>query len=148
MAQLGAKEKAIKLAPADRSGLYAVAFQQYNARAFDVARELFVEYLRRYPSDAQAGEAEYYVGDCQFQAGQFKQAALAFQKVTDQYGKSPIVCNARLKLADSLDGLKMREEAKLAYEDALKLCGGKVAIAKQAKQKLLDLSHAPHHPKR
>jgi TolA-binding protein len=148
MAQIGAKEKAMKLAPADRAGLYAVAFQQYKASAFDVARELFFEYLRRYPSDAQAGEAEFYAGDCLLQGGQFKQAALAFQKVTDQYGKSPVVCDARLKLGDSFGGLKMREEAKLAYEDTLKHCGGKLALAKQAKQKILELSKGAHHPKR
>jgi TolA-binding protein len=142
MAEVNAREKAQKLAPADRSGLYAVAFQQYKANTFDVARDLFLEYLHRYPNDAQAGEAEFYVGDCELQGGQFKQAALAFQKVTDQYGKSPVVCDARLKLADSFGGLKMREEAKLAYEDVLRLCGGKLAIAKQAKQKLSELKSA------
>ncbi len=147
MAQVNAREKALKLAPADRSGLYAVAFQQYKASVFDVARELFLEYLHRYPNDAQAGESEFYVGDCELQGGQFKQAALAFQKVTDEYGKSPVVCDARLKLGDSFNGLKMREEAKLAYEDTLRLCGGKAAIAKQAKQKLVELkaSHRSKH---
>jgi TolA-binding protein len=146
MAEVNAREKATKLAPADRDGLFSVAIQQYKAGAFPVSRELFLEYLRRYPSDAQAGEAEFYIGDCQLQAGQFKQAALAFQKVTDQYGKSPVVCDARLKLGDCFSGLKMREEAKLAYEDTLRLCGGKVAVAKQAKQKLLELK-GPHRPK-
>lgn len=142
MAEVTAKEKASKLAPADRAGLYSVAFQQYKGGALDVGRELFLEYLRRYPNDSQAGEAQFYVGDCLLQRGQLKQAALAFQKVTDQYGKSPIVCDGRLKLGDSLAGLKMREEAKLAYADTLKHCGGKAAIVREAKKKLAELSHS------
>jgi TolA-binding protein len=139
MAQVTAREKAMKLAPPDRSGLYAVAFKEYKGADYDVARELYLEYLRRYPTDPQAGEAQFYVGQCLLQSGQLKEAALAFQKVSDSYPRSDRVCDARLKLGESLFGLKMRDEAKLALEDTLRQCGGKLAVAKEAKEKLRDL---------
>ncbi len=147
MAQVTAREKAMKLAPADRSGLYAVAFKEYKGSDWDVARELYLEYLRRYPSDPQAGEAQFYVGDCLLQAGQLKEAALAFQKVSDTFPRSDRVCDARLKLGESLLGLKMKDEAKLALDDTLKRCGGKLAIAKEARLKLDELRKTGRRPR-
>ncbi|MHB8417039.1 MAG: tetratricopeptide repeat protein [Myxococcales bacterium] len=147
MAQVTAREKAAKLAPADRPGLYAVAFKEYKGSDWDVARELYREYLRRYPNDPQAGDAQFYVGDCLLQAGEFKEAALAFQKVSDSFPKSDHVCESRLKLGESLAALKMRDEARLAFEDTLKRCGGKLAVAKKAKGDLVTLSRGTRHTK-
>ncbi len=140
MAQVTAREKAAKLAPADRSGLYSVAFKEYKAADWDVARELYLEYLRRYPSDAQAGDAQFYAADCQLKTGQTKEAALAFQKVVDSFPNSDKACEARLRLGESLVALKMKDAAEAALKQALERCGGKLAIAKEARAKLLELS--------
>ncbi len=149
MAQLTAKEKAMKLAPPDRAGLFAVAFKQLSGGDSDVARALFEEYLRRYPKDPQAGDAQFYAADSYFKAGQLKQAALGFQRVADQYPRCDKVCDARLELGDSLAGLKMKADAKLAYEDTLRHCGGKLAVAKRAKLAIKKLSPpAKHHRRR
>jgi TolA-binding protein len=142
LADATAKEKAQKIAVADRPGLYAQAFKLYSSGApadMDVARELFQEYLRRYPNDPQAGEAQYYAADCYLQAKRFKEAALAFQKVPDQYPKSSKVCEARYKLGLCFMGLKMRDDAKAALEETLKSCSGKAALAKEVKAKLSEL---------
>ncbi|MHB1845508.1 MAG: tetratricopeptide repeat protein [Deltaproteobacteria bacterium] len=148
MAELNAKEKAQKLAPAGRDDLFAVAFKQYKEGDPDVGRELFLEFLRRYPQDAQAGDAQYYIGDSYYQTGRLKQAALAFGKLQEAFPKSDRVCDARLKLGLSFSGLKMPDDARTAFEETLHRCGGKVAIAKIARQKLAELVHAPAHKPR
>jgi TolA-binding protein len=145
LADATAKEKAQKIAVADRPGLYAQAFKLYSSGApadVDVARELFFEYLRRYPDDPQAGEAQYYAADCFLQAKRYKEAALAFQKVTDQYSKSSKVCEARYRLGLCFMGLKMRDDARVALEETLKSCSGKASVAKEAKAKLAELGKA------
>lgn len=147
MAEISAKEKAHKLAPADRDGLYDVAIKQYKGGDPDVARELFLEFLRRYPADPRDGDAQYFVGDGFFQTGRLKQAALAFGKVPDQYPKSDKVCDARLKLGLTLLGLKMPEDARAAFEETLHRCAAKLPLAKQAKQKLAELARATRKPK-
>ncbi len=139
LAQVDAREKAMKLAPPDRAGLFAVAFQQYGAGAYEVAGQLFQEYLRRYPKDAKDGDAQFFVAESSFHAGQYKQAALGYQKVVDAYGRSDKVCDARLGLGASLAALKMRPEAKLAYQETLRRCGGKIAVARQARHALAAL---------
>jgi TolA-binding protein len=139
MAQVSAKEKAAKVAPADRSGLFAAAYKQVRDGDPALGRELFSEYLRRYPKDPQAGEAQYGVADSFYKEGKFKEAALAFQKVVDQYPNSSSVCDARLKLGLSLGGLKLLEDERAAFEETLRRCGGKVAVAKQARAKLEEL---------
>jgi TolA-binding protein len=145
LAEAVAKEKAQKIAVADRSGLYAQAFKLYSSGVpadVDVARELFFEYLRRYANDPQAGEAQYYAADCFLQAKRYKEAALAFQKVPDQYPKSPKVCEARYKLGVCFMGLKMHDDARAALEETLKLCSGKASLAKEVKAKLAELGKA------
>jgi TolA-binding protein len=139
VAEQSAKEKAMKLAPADRSALFAAAYTQLNQKEVDVARELFAEYVRRYPKDAVAGEAQYEIGECYYQGGRYKEAAVALGKVTDAYPQSPKVCEARLGLAKSLMGLKLRDDAKAALEETLGKCGGKVAVAKEARALLAEL---------
>lgn len=138
-AEVSAKEKAEKLAPADRPGLFAVAYAQLNLKEYDVARELFNEYLRRYPKDAQAGEAEYQIGQCYYLTTHYKEAAVAFGRVTDTYSQSSKVCEARLSLGKSLLGLKLKDDGKAALEETLSKCGGKVAVAKEAKALLAEL---------
>jgi TolA-binding protein len=145
LADASAKEKAQKIAVAERPGLFAQAFKLYssgNPADIDVARELFLEYLRRYPGDAQAGDAQYYAADCYFQAKRYKEAALGFQKVPDQYAKSSKVCDARYKLGLCFIGLKLNDEAKAALEETLTRCSGKVGLAKQVKAKLAELGRA------
>ncbi len=143
LADASAKEKAQKIAVADRPGLYAQAFKLYssgNPADVDVARELFVEYLRRYPTDAQAGEAQYYAADSYFQAKRYKEAALGFQKVPDQYAKSPKACEARYKLGLCFMALKLHDDAKAALEETLTRCSGKVSLAKEVRARLAELN--------
>ncbi len=146
-AEVSAKEKAQKLAPADRSALFSVAYAQLNQKDFEVARELFAEYVRRYPKDAQAGEAEYQIGQCHYQTAHYKEAAVAFGKVIDTYPQSGKSCDARLELGLSLLGLKLKDDAKAALEETLSKCGGKVAVAKEAKARLAELSAPPKKKK-
>jgi tetratricopeptide (TPR) repeat protein len=94
----------------------------------------------RYPADAQAGDAQYYAGDCFLQAKRYKEAALAFQKVPDQYPKSQKSCDARYKLGLCFIGLKLPDDARAALEETLSRCSGKVSLAKQAKARLAELN--------
>jgi TolA-binding protein len=139
MAEASAREKAVALAPTDRAGLLAVASKQLADGDPAVARELFSEYLHRYPKDAQAGEAQYGLAETFFGEGKYKEAALGFQRVPDQYPASASVCDARLKLGLSLVGLKLLDDARAALEETLRHCGNKPVVAKQARAKLAEL---------
>jgi TolA-binding protein len=140
LAQATAKEKALKIAPADRSSLYALAYRELQQdKDYDVARELFLEYLRRYPKDPQGGDAQFGAGQSQFLGGHYKEAALAFGKVTETYPQSSKACDARLGIGLSFAALKLREDARAALEETLSHCAGKVAVAKAARAKLVEL---------
>lgn len=140
LAQVTAKEKALKLAPTDRSGLYLMAVEQLQqVKDLDVARELFLEYLRRYPKDPQAADAQYEVAQTYYQAGRFKDAAVAYSKVTDGFPGSAKACDARLGVGLSFLGLKLKDDAKAALDETLTRCSGKATIAKEARARLLEL---------
>ncbi len=141
LAAATAREKALKMAPADRSALYALAYRELQQeKDYDVARELFLEYLRRYPKDPQDGDAQYGVGQSHYLGGHYKESALAFGKVSELYPQSAKACDARLRKSGlSFVALKLKEDAKAALEETLNRCGGKVAVAKEARSKLAEL---------
>jgi TolA-binding protein len=140
LAEATAKEKAVKMAPADRSALYALAYHQLQQeKDYDVSRELFLEYLRRYPKDALDGEAQYGVAQSQYLSAKYKEAALAFGKVSELYPQSTKACDARLGIGLSFAALKLKDDARAALEETLTHCAGKVAVAKEAKAKLAEL---------
>jgi TolA-binding protein len=139
VAELSAKQKATSLAPADRGALFATANKQLETGDAAVARELFAEYLRRYPKDAQAGDAQYGIAESFYRESKYKEAALGYQKVTDQYPSASLVCDARLKLGMALVGLKLRDDARVAFEEAVRRCAAKPAVVSEAKAQLADL---------
>jgi TolA-binding protein len=140
LAEATAKEKALQMAPSDRSALFALAYRELQQdKNGDIARELFLEYLRRYPKDPQDGDAQYGVGQSQYVSGRFKEAALAFGKVTELYPQNSRACDARLGIGLSFMALKLKDDAKAALEETLAHCGGKVAVAKEARAKLAEL---------
>ncbi len=140
LADATTKEKAMKMAPADRSALFALAYRELQQeKDYDIARELFLEYLRRYPKDPQDGDAQYGVGQSQYSGGHYKESALAFGKVSELYPQSSRACDARLGIGLSFAALKLKDDARAALEETLSHCAGKAAVAKAARAKLADL---------
>src|SRR6185503_4289001 len=48
--------------PADKNEHYAAAYRAYSDRDFNKARNLFRAFIERYKSDAQADNAQYWIG--------------------------------------------------------------------------------------
>ncbi len=94
-------------------GAYGYLLQQ----DFASAEQAFDEFLKRYPTDPLAGNAQYWLGETFFARGQFKPAAAAFLKVSQTYSRSAKAPDSLLKLAMSLDKLGARDAACASYAD-------------------------------
>ena len=91
--------------------LYETAYGFLLQTNYGAAEAAFDDFLNRYPNDALSGNAQYWLGESFFVRGQFKQAASAFLKGYQSYGKSAKAPDSLLKLALSLDRLGQRDAA-------------------------------------
>jgi tol-pal system protein YbgF len=91
--------------------LYETAYGFLLQTNYGAAEAAFDDFLTRYPNDSLSGNAQYWLGESFFVRGQFKQAATAFLKGYQSYGRSAKAPDSLLKLALSLDRLGQRDAA-------------------------------------
>lgn len=82
--------------------LYDQGFGALQRREYRAAETYFTEFMKLYPSDALAGEAQFYLGEAAFQSAEFREAADHFLKAYSTYPASQKAPEALLKLAMSL----------------------------------------------
>ena len=96
---------------------YESAYGYLLQQDFSAAETAFDDFLKRYPTDPLAGNAQYWLGETFFARGQFKPAAAAFLKVSQTYARSAKAPDSLLKLAMSLDKLGAKDAACASYAD-------------------------------
>jgi tol-pal system protein YbgF len=107
--------------PLDQGGnpkqAYETAYGYLLQQNYGAAESGFDEFLKLYPSDPLAGNAQYWLGETHFVRGQYKAAAGAFLKGYQSYSKSAKAPESLLKLAMSLDRLGQRDAACSSYTE-------------------------------
>lgn len=94
---------------------YETAYGYLLQQNYGAAETAFEDFLGRFPNDALAGNAQYWLGESHFVRGQYKQAAGAFLKGYQTYARSAKAPDSLLKLAMSLDRLGQKEAACTSY---------------------------------
>jgi tol-pal system protein YbgF len=102
-------------ADASPKQLYEVAYGHLLQQDYASAEASFDEFLKRFPNDQLAGNAQYWLGESFFVRGQFKAAANSFLKGYQAYSRSSKAPDSLLKLAMSLDRLGQRDAACSSY---------------------------------
>lgn len=100
-------------------GDYETAYAHLLRQDYGAAEAAFEEFLQRYPSDALAGNAQYWLGETHFVRGAYKSAASAFLKGYQTYGRSNKAPDSLLKLAMSLDRLGQKDAACSSFSELL-----------------------------
>ena len=106
--------------PTDKDAHYAAAYQAYEAGNHEKARALFRVFLERYPSDAQAGNAQYWIGASYLQQNRPATALGEYRKVIANYAQSNAVNVALYGMADAFFRLHACGDAKSALDALLK----------------------------
>lgn len=108
----------VSTAPAgggDPKQLYETAYGYFLQQDYGAAEAAFDDFVKKFPSDSLAGNAQYWLGESLFVRGQYKQAAAAFLKGYQSYGKGSKAPDSLLKLAMSLDRLGQKDAACSSY---------------------------------
>ncbi|MGZ8396521.1 MAG: tol-pal system protein YbgF [Rhodoplanes sp.] len=96
---------------------YDLAYGYLMRRDYALADQSFRDFLRKYPSDRLAADAQYGLGESLFQRQSYRDAADAFLAVTRSYDKSPRAPEALMRLGQSLAALKEKDLACGAFAE-------------------------------
>ncbi len=99
---------------------YDAAFNDYTGGQYDLAIEGFNFYLKTFPKNDRADDAQLNIGNSYYALGNFRDAVTAFQRVISEYPQTDSVPAAYYKLGLSYEGLKQPDLARRAYEAVIK----------------------------
>ncbi|MGE0702101.1 MAG: tol-pal system protein YbgF [Hyphomicrobiaceae bacterium] len=89
--------------------LYETAYGYLLQQDYGAAEVAFEEFMRRYPQDRLAADAQYWLGETLYVQRRYKPAGQAFLTVIEKHKASAKVPNSLLKLAQSLDQLGQKD---------------------------------------
>ena len=124
--------------PADKNEHYAAAYRAYSERDFAKARGLFRSFIERYGTDAQADNAQYWMGASYLIENRPATALAELKKVIQNFRGGDAVDEALLDMAEAFYRLRACSDSRNAL-DTLIRTQPTSPLAPKAKQKLKDL---------
>jgi tol-pal system protein YbgF len=109
------------VSPTSPTALYLQAFSDYASADYSKAIQGFNAFIRNYPGNDYAGNAQYWLGECYYGLGNYQQAVQEFQKVGENYPESGKAPDALLKMVPALRKLNQFEQARKVLEDLIRL---------------------------
>ncbi len=141
-----AKRKAEQLKrPADKSEFFALAQAQEGKGERAVARELYEDFVKKWPSDPRAADAHFRLGELWFGDKRYRQAILEYGKVAQDFPRSDKAPDALFRTGESMLALDLRDDARGLFEEVTKRYPRSVA-AKKAKARLAELASPKKKP--
>jgi tol-pal system protein YbgF len=99
---------------------YDLANGYMQRKDYALAEDTFRTFLRKFPSDRVAPDAEFYLGESLFQRQRYRDAAEAFLNVSTKYETTPRAPDALLRLGQSLAFLGEKEAACASLGEVLR----------------------------
>lgn len=106
-----------------------------------LARQLYSEFLKKWPKDPLDAEAHFGLGESYFGESKCREALFEYGKLLQDYPKADSTPDAYLRSSDCFKQLKMQDESRLALEELIKSYP-KSDAAKKAKERLAELDKA------
>ncbi len=91
--------------------LYNSALRDFNAGNYDLAEQQFKDYLRYYSETEYGGNAQYYLGEIEYQRRRFQSAITAYDQVLEDFPGSYKTAASYLKKGYAMLELDQREKA-------------------------------------
>ena len=120
---------------------YDLAYGYVLHKDYGLAADSFRTFLRQYPSDRLAPEAQYWLGESLFQQQQYRDAAEAFLAVSTKYDTTARAPEALLRLGQSLAALGEKEAACASLGEVLRKYPRASASIKQAVEREQKRGH-------
>jgi tol-pal system protein YbgF len=100
--------------------MFESSWSDYTAGQWATCVQGFDMYLRTFPRNEMAADAQFYIGECQFQDGKFTEAVDAYNRTVTTYPRSAKVPDAMYKRGLALERLGQGDRARESYEQVMK----------------------------
>ncbi len=90
---------------------YQLAYGYVLHKDYGLAEQAFRDFLRRHPHEKLVSDAQYWMGESQFQQQHYRDAAESFLAVSTKYAHTGKAPDALLRLGQSLAALHQKEAA-------------------------------------
>ncbi|MET0282901.1 MAG: tetratricopeptide repeat protein [Polyangiales bacterium] len=124
--------------PADKNEHYAAAYRAYSERDFTKARTLFKSFIERYGTDAQADNAQYWIGASYLVENRPATALAELKKVIQNFRGGDAVDEALLDMAEAFYRLRACSDSRNALDTLIRTQPNSPLVSK-AKAKLKDM---------
>jgi TolA-binding protein len=138
-----ARQRMSALPKGDEKGaLLALAQKSEKDGDAGVAREMYDEYARKWPSDPRAAEARFRSAQLSFGMKRWREALLSYGKVAEDFPRSELAPDAMLGAADAMSKLEMKDDARAVLQQLVSKYPKSKAAAR-ARERLGELQSGP-----
>ena len=96
--------------------LYDRVMEEFKHRDYEAALAGFRFFLELHGQSSLAANAQYWVGECQYRLGRYREALKSFHHVVSYYPLSPKLAASTLKIGQTYTKLKDHDKARMMYE--------------------------------
>jgi len=128
--------------PSEKAEFFALAQQQEQAGEKAVARQLYDEYVKKWPTDPRAADAWFRMGEISYGEKRYREAVLSYGKVAQDFPRSDKAPDALFRTGEAMMALDLRDDAKAIYQDVVNRFP-KTSAAKKATARLAEISKNP-----
>jgi len=127
--------------------LYQNALRDFSTGKYDLARQEFSDYLKNFPTNELASNAQFYLGEILYAQGNYQDALAQYEIVMSNYPKSFKLAAAMLKKGFAEVELGMKSSGIRDLRELVRrFPGSDESRRAQAKLKELGVSIAPRAP--
>ena len=96
--------------------LYDRVMDEFKHRDYKAAMAGFQLFIELHSESALAANAQYWIGECQYRMGRYRDALKSFNEVVSNYPLSPKLVASTLKLGQTYTKLRDHETARLMFD--------------------------------
>ena len=99
--------------------LYDKVMEEFHKKDYEAALAGFRFFLELHGRSSLASSAQYWVGECEYRLGRYRDAVASFEKVMTRYPDSPKLPDATYKKAVIYEKLGLHNESRILLERIL-----------------------------
>jgi tol-pal system protein YbgF len=99
--------------------LYDRVMEEFRQKDYEAALAGLRLFMELHGHSILAGNAQYWIGECEYRLGRYKEALTSFYNVVSYYPLSPKLPASTLKIGQIYTKLHDKEKARMMYERVL-----------------------------